>query len=79
MRGALDSASMFCRKAILPIPCLSIQPKTGALIDAIGWERKRTAPRPRQSQSYRWWITLLGNGGEPVDGADGSVFLIALR
>ena len=25
------------------------------------------------------WITLLGNGGEPVDGADGSVFLIALR
>ena len=70
-------ASMFCRKAILLIPWLSIQPKTDALIDATGWDRDvaKTALITRGTDGG---LTLLGNGGEPVDGADGSVFLIAL-
>lgn len=70
-------ASMFCRKAILPIPWLSIQPKTDTLITrrAGTEDGAKTALITRGTDGG---LTLLGNGGEPVDGADGSVFLIAL-
>jgi hypothetical protein len=43
-------ASMFCRKAILPIPWLSIQPKTDAFMDATGWSRGRRQDRVEEVQ-----------------------------
>jgi hypothetical protein len=58
--------AMFCRKVIPPILWLSIQPKTDELIGAIEWERKRSAPRPCESQRYRGGALYWEMGVSPL-------------
>ena len=55
-------ASMFCRKAILPIPWLSIQPKTDTLIT----RRAGTEDGAKTAlitKRYGWWINSTGKWG----------------